>query len=89
MNVEDGALEQLKKQVMELTDGAIAYREGIRKINTLILDTLSPMKERVVKEGHPKYAPGEEKLVDFITKLVDILSETVSGVEEAQKDGRG
>lgn len=87
MSAAEEAIEQLKAQIKDLTESALAYRQGVKEINSLILKTLTPMRERSLQQGdNAKFTEAETELIKFITELVNVMERMISGVEKAQDD---
>jgi hypothetical protein len=85
VSASEEAIEQLKAQIKELRDSALAYRQGVKEINSLIMKTLTPMRERSLLEGDKaKFTEAEAELIKFITELVVVMERMISGVEKAQ-----
>jgi len=87
VSAAEEAIEQLKAQIKDLTESALAYRQGVKEINSLILKTLTPMRERSLQQGdNAKFTEAETELIKFITELVNVMERMISGVEKAQDD---
>ncbi|GJH31418.1 hypothetical protein CBA19CS91_01695 [Paraburkholderia hospita] len=84
-------LKQFEETAKELREIANAYRAGVKGINQLILETLEPLQVKADEAKaigqEPQYTSGERDLIEFITKLVDVLRATVDNVEKSQNEG--